>query len=611
MVNLFVVGVVSDPARTEPVRRAIVDAHRRTTPFAAEPHESSLFEGEHTIGASFSVHADRTAIGCYAHRGQETFDTFAGLPRLAGIAAGRGWAEALAAARDDGGFDPRELGGVWALARAGRHEVELHGSSTGSEQLIMARRPGLVLVGNRASLVRLAAWPEFPLAYDTDALTTLCTRGWLAHDRLPFSGLELLPPGVHVRLSPDGVRIERGRGGHPGRPGDATAGDQATDAELATVYDTMADEMVAAAREVGAIGDRPRLELTGDPNTRLSAAVYAAAAVEVTLTTPHAADEPHGIVAAEVAAVMGAAHVCEPVAPVGGSLRSQLDVQVLQGEGVSSVFDPCPPPSATPRTEVVRHAAGALLGGYDNLADGPRPAVADIEQGRRFLDDLTLHNASLLLREEARTAQEQINRRTAEELLDEVGPLSFHELAYLRLREGRGTGANRHAASFGALQFAPMLDDRVLRHLDAIPLEHKRSQRAAFELIDRLSPALARIRFVGSRWRFEQDGPSELLGAADHDAREPLAAAGGPGAAGGWRVGPDGGLPAVLRKRLGEPDRLLDEIVDRRRLQAALARPAPVAERDLRSLFGALTAAHLLGGGWLPKVRRASRRGRD
>lgn len=605
MVNLFVVGVVSDPARTEAVRRAILDAHRRTTPFAADAHDTALFEGEHTVAASFSIHAEQTAIGRYSHRGDDTFDTFAGLPRLGPLAAGRPWATALAAARDDGSLDPDELGGVWALARAGRHEVELHGSSTGSEQLIMARRPGLVLVGNRASLVRLAAWPEFPLAYDTDALTTLCTRGWLAHDRLPFSGLELLPPGVHVRLRPDGVRIDRRRG--PTSAADGAPAGQ----EIAGIYDAMAAELVAAATEAGEVAGRPEVELTGDLNTRLSAAVYAAAGVEVTLVTPHAADEAHALVAAEVAAATGAEHVCEPVAPAGGSLRTQLGVQVLQGEGVSSVFDPCAPLAASPATQVVRHAAGALLGGYDNLAGGPRPPIADTEQGRRFLDDLTLHNATLLLREEARTAQEQINRRTAEELLDEVGELSFHELAYLRLREGRGTGANRHAAAFGALQFAPMLDDRVLRHLDAIPLEHKRSQRAAFELIDRLAPELARIRFVGSRWRFEQDGPSELLGADGYDDRAPLPADSGAGASGGWRVAADGGLPAVLRKRLAEPNRLLDEIVDRRRLEAALQLPAPVGDRDLRSLFGALTAAHLLADEWLPKVRRSARRTRD
>jgi hypothetical protein len=625
VVNLFVVGVVSDPARTEDVRRAIVDAHRRTTPFAAEAHETSLFEGEHTVAASFSIHADETTIGRYSQQGDATFDTFAGLPRLGPLAAGRPWAEALAAARDAGTFDPDELGGVWALARAGRHEVELHGSSTGSEQLIMARRPGLVLVGNRASLVRLATWPEFPLAYDTDALTTLCTRGWLAHDRLPFSGLELLPPGVHVQLSPDGVRIDRRRGALPGldagagRAGghgstgepDAPADTDDTSTEVAAVYDTVAAELVAAAEEAGRVGGRAHLELTGDLNTRLSAAVYAAAGVEVTCVTPHAPDEAHGRVAAEVATAIGAEHVCEPVGPAGGSLRTQLDVQVLQGEGVSSVFDPCPPRSAEPQTQVVRHAAGALLGGYDNLASGPRPPIEDVEQGRRFLDDLTLHNSTLLLREEARTAQEQVNRRTAEELLDEVGPLSFHELAYLRLREGRGTGANRHAAAFGALQFAPMLDDRVLRHLDAIPLAHKRSQRAAFELIDRLAPRLARIRFVGSRWRFEQDGPGSLLEADTYDDRAPLPPDDGPGAAGRWRVGPDGGLPAVLRKRLAEPNRLLDEIVDRRRLEAALQTSAPVGDRDLRSLYGALTAAHLLGDEWLPKVRRAGRRAKD
>lgn len=599
--NLFAVAVVADPARTASVERSIVDAHRRTTPFAGHEHVTETWRGEHVVAASFSIHADRVAIGSYTRTREHAFDTFSGLPRLGGLAGGRPWGDALAGARDDGRFDHRELGGVWAIARATSHEVEVVTSSTGSEPVVMARRPGLVLLANRSSLARLAAWPEFPLAYDTDALTTMCARGWWAHDRVPFSGLELLAPGTRAHVTPHGVDLTLVQ--PLAEPGDAPA----ADADVSDVYDRMAAEMVEAAREVAALGPRPRLELTGDVVTRLSAAVYAAAEVEVTVVTPHDDDHPHAKVAAEVAAEVGMPHECAPVSLAPDELIARLDVQVAQGEGVSNLYDPCPPVRLDPVLEVVRHAGGALLGGYDNLATGPRPPVEDVDAGRAFLDDLALHNHLLLLRDEARTSQQQINRRTAEELLAEAGRLSFHELAYLRLREGRGTGANRQAAAYGTLQVAPVLDDRVLRHLAELPLEHKRSQRAAFELIQRLAPQLARIRFVGSRWRFEQDGPHPSLDPDGWASREPLPAP--PATIGPWRMQQGGGLWSALARQLDAPNNLFDEVIDRRRLTSVLRGEVDLHPRDVLTLYGAATASRLLDDGWVPSG--GSRRHRD
>lgn len=595
--NLFVVGIVGDPARAEALERAVLSAHRTTTPFADQPHQRQVWRRGRVVAASFSIHAEAVAIGRYSHATERAFDTFSGLPRLARLAAGRPWAEALAAARDEGRFDPRELGGVWALARATPEQIEVRSSSTGSEPVMIARRPGLVVLSNRAVLARLAAWPEFPIAYDTDALSTLCTRGWLAHDRVPFTGLELLPPGACTRVTRDGIDIEVTA--HLAEPGEPVP----ADADVTGVYDHLATELVEAAEEVGRLGPRPRIELTGDVVTRLSAAVYAAAGVEFTLVTPHPADDAHARVAAEVATAISAPHECVPVSLPPEQLAAQLTRQVAQGEGMSNIFDPCGPVRLTPDVEVVRHAGGALLGGYDNLVTGPRPPVTTVEQGRAFLDNLALHNWLLLLREEARTAQQQVNRRTAEELLAEVGRLSFHELAYLRLREGRGTGANRQAAAYGALQAAVVLDDRVLRHLGDLPLEHKRSQRAVFELIERLAPALNRLPLVGHRYRFEAEGPSPLLDPDTWQQRAPVPPGGAATPAGSWRTRPDGRLlPAVVR-RLEAPDSLIEEVIDRRKLLEVVQRDGPFETRDIHSLLGTLTARHLLDGEWLPRAR--------
>lgn len=585
--NVFAAALVADPARLDEVERAVLAAHRATTPFAGLPHITVRWRRGHVVAFSFSIHADALGIGAYAHADEHALDAFAGVPRLASLAAGRPWARALA---DERRYDERsldELGGVHTLLHAEEHLVEVRTSATGSEPALVARRPGLVLVANRATLARLAAWPEAGLVVDSDALLPLCAVGWLAHDRWPASGVEALPPGARLRVRPDGVSIERLAVADPA--------DVAGEGDLPALYDRIADEMVAAAREVAGFGRRPELELTGDVVTRLGAAVYRAAGVDVLAVTPAAANDPDAVVAAEVASLAGFAHEARPVAVAGDELLAALDRQVAHAEGTSNLFDPCPPLALDPRIEVVRHAGGALLGGYDNLASGPRPPVATLDEAQRFIDDVTLNNAALLLRPDALTQQRQVSRRLAEAILDAAGPWSFHELVWQWLREGRGTGANRQAAAYGAVQVAPVLDDRVLRLLAAVPLEHKRSQRAAFELMERLAPELARQRFVGARWRFEVGGPDPALEPASWATREPLEAAPAPP---GWRATDGGLLPPALARTLEEPSPAFDEVVDRRKLRELLRAREPLAVRDVRSLYGAVTARHLLEGAW-------------
>lgn len=606
--NLFVAALVADPARTESVERAILAAHERTTPFAAVTHEATTWRRGHVVVASFSIHAAALAIGSYHHATATSFDTFTGLPRLAALASGRPWGPALAEGRASGALDPTSLGGVWTLVHARNDHLEIRSSLTGSETVAIARRPGLVLVSNRAVFARAAAWPDQAVTVDTDALIPLCARGWMAHDRLPFTGLTALPPGAALHATPSGVQVQRTHHLDAAvdavRPGvDDPEDDVGVDevgSDLSRRYDQVAAEMVAAAREVGALGPSPSLELAGDLATRVSAAAYHAAGVEVLATTTGQPDGADATVAAGLAEALGFEHRVTPPRVTARDLPELLRRQVRFGEGLSNVYEPAPPLRDVPSIEVVRHAAGALLGGYDNLADGPREPVTDVDDGQRFLDALTLHNAALVLRDDARIAQQQVNRRIAEELLDEVGRLTFHELAYLRLREGRANGAVRQAAAYGAVQVAPLLDDRVLTSLAAIPLEHKRQQRAAFELIERLAPALNRHPLVGARLRFEAAGPVPWFAPDGWAERAPLPA---PEPDLGWRVDADGRLPSTLTRRLEQHDPLLDEIVDRGRLRAALRAPGPRPARDVRSLFGVATAKELFSGRWLEPAR--------
>ncbi|MFW5724368.1 MAG: ribonuclease R, partial [Halochromatium sp.] len=133
-----------------------------------------------------------------------------------------------------------------------------------------------------------------------------CARGWLGHDRLPFTGLTSLPPGSALEVRPDGTALRRTH--HLDAALDAAPeeeGPGAVPAELAGRYDHIARELVAAAGEVARLGPVPHLEVAGDVTSRLAAAAYHAAGVEVVVTTPADLTAGHREMAARVAGVLG------------------------------------------------------------------------------------------------------------------------------------------------------------------------------------------------------------------------------------------------------------------------------------------------------------------
>ncbi|MEX1178965.1 MAG: hypothetical protein WEB09_10940 [Nitriliruptor sp.] len=597
--NVFTVALVADESRRPDVRRAIEAAHAATTPFVDQPHERCTFDAGHVVATSYAVHGDTTPIGAYARADEHRFDTFAGLPALED--GGRDWAATLAERRGGDAFDVTSLGGSFSLVRASADEIEVHTSSSGCEPVHIARRPGLTVIGNRATAVRAATWPDQPFAYDADALSTLCAVGWLAHDRYPYSGLELLAPGSAMCIRPDGIAV-RSTG-----VGRATATERFDDADpgVDAGYERLTAALVTAAERLRTFaGDRIRLPLGGDPGTRLLATLCAAAGIEVTLT----AGEPHAEVARRVADVLGL-----PVESAAGredaGERNARDVQLRRqawfGEGVASIISPCADLRAEPEVRFGAHGIQVLAGGYSSTGDGPREPVADLGAATKFLDDLALRNGSLLLRDDVRIAQQQINRRTAEELLDEVGPLTYHELAYLRVRVGRGAGAERHADAFGVLDLAPAIDERVLQAVAVLPLDHLRTERTAFEVLRRLQPEVLGIPLAGRRWTFERDAPHPELDPDGWDGRRPSDTTGGPS---GTVSSPQ--EQAWITERLEAPGSLLFETVERAKLLAVLADPGSWSTSHRASLLGAVTARALVDDTWRPADTRRARRRR-
>lgn len=600
--NIYVLAIVADPARLEAVQRAALDGHLQTTPFAHLAHTSETWRAGCVFAASHSIHGEQVSIGRYAWATPETFDTFAGLPLLPQV-GGRSWAQALAEERDGGRLDLAALGGHYAILRATPDRIEAHTSLTGSEPVYIARRPGLVVLSNRASLARLTAWPDFPLAYDSDALTTMCAAGWMAHERVPFTGVELLAPGSHLVASHQGVRIRRYKHLDP-----VTAAGEEVGAldgvGLQTAYDELTAELIDATSLLRSFAPQVRISLTGGKDSRLAAALCHAADVPFVAVTAGPPDHPDVVIAGELARLLEVEHETSPPDQRDIDLGELLDRQVLHGEGCSNIYDPCHILREEADVQYVGHAGAAIKAGYDNLTTGPRPPVTDVDTGRKFLDDLALHNGGMLLREEAFIAQRQANRRMAEELLAEVGRLTFHELAYLRLREGRGTGANRQASAYGTFQIAPFLNDRALQLIAQLPLEHKRTQRAACEIMRRVAPQLATHRFADGRWRFEADGPAEFFEPDTWAQREPLTSTAMTTPIQAWRQDYDGVLRQQVVDRLSPSGSLLEEIVDPRKLAEVLARPAPTKLNAIRSIYGALTARHLVDSSWLPRPAR-------
>lgn len=587
-------------AIVHPHRRGVDDLVAERTlgalePFGIEAEAVEVARRGQVVAVSWAVHPGAFGLGGYTAGDAGHWATYNGYPLLRDPQDDHVGAALLAAFRD--GRLPGDLeGGYYAVAATDGDEVHAITGLSNTEPIYYARSPEATVVGNRASLVQRLAYGGGRYAYDLDALVSMCTTGWPVHLEVPFEGVELLPPGTHLRVG-DG-----GETRHTYRSLPFGAGADASVDEAATV---VAERLKAAATGLARLnGGELELNLSGGKDSRVVVAAAWAAGLKVRCVTSGTETDREVVVAREVAG-----HLDLPLTWTTPQVQAKasrpdipelLDRQVLHGEGMSSIYDPCYPvrsPEAPVR--LVGHGGEIFKGGYDSMKGGRRPPITSPADVERFLENLALPNRAVLTAD-AIARQRRLNAEFAAAFFDAgSAPEDFYDHVYVRLREARGNGVARQASGFGAMLYSPFLDDRALEAVLSTTADARAEQVLYAKVLERFDPALARIRFADSRWRFEESGPVDWFDPDGWEARAPLPAGEKRGGQKGWRQEFDGPLrDPVTDVLFGDPASPLFDLVDREALRAKLDSDEPTPTAMLRTVYGATTVQHLLADAW-------------
>jgi hypothetical protein len=597
--NLFVAASPVDRADVAAYRTALDKVAAITVPFIRQPHEQVIWSGDGVLAASFSIHASHVPIQAYVAADERQFLTFNGMP-LFGQSPERGasWAEQLLKRHRDGTLNFGSMGGYYNLLLAESTRVTAWNCLSRVEPLYWTQTPECAAIGNRASLVYALAHRTTQIEYDTDALITLCLVGWLVHECVPFKGVHLVPNGTRVELH-RGQLTEI-----PYKPYRyvTPCGDPEQRVQL---VGELTEIMVDGLRVFAGFGDELTINLSGGKDSRIMAAMCKAAGVRFRCVTSGQADDREVIVAGEVTRHLQVPHeTSRPTplhAPFEVDLFERVQQHVVQGDGMTSVYDPTYPIRQTPAILLSGHGGECFRGGYDMLRAGSRPVLENRAMVLKFLSDLDLCHGKTLLHPEAIAIQREINEATVDEYVRSGFPWPFfYDYALTKLREGRGVCNLRQAAAFGAFAFSPYLNDCALQIGWRFPLELRKNERLYYEILRRLDPQLAGMRFSDSRWKFEQDGPLPGTEQSEWEARAPLPETPPAQGALSWRLAYDTHLRPIIRDYLlqNRSSRIFD-ILDYHKLESVLNEEPPSRPGILRPVYGILTAAYLVNNDWM------------
>lgn len=480
-------------------------------------------------------------------------------------------------------------GGVWSVGTVedtgAGSRVRAATCASGAEQLFLARFDGGWALGNRALLLHLFCEPAGPRP-DLVGLAGVALTGYCTTDRTAFAGVEAVPVGTTVTLT-------------PGRPPVTRTW---TDGRFhATATADLVQALLDSVGSLRATSTPVRLGLTGGRDSRLVAAVLVRAGVPVDCHTAGFDDDPDVVVARQVAALVGVDH--RVTAPYGATIAgdavdvdvdARLREAVVLADGMLGAYDRVGriddrfQRGLTPFSG----AGGEILRGYyaGALAETTDDAVV------RHLRFRLLTGADRLA-PEVRTAY----RADVEPWFAAArsqGPVAL-ERFYVEQRTRRWTGAARGSASIGSLARRPFLDNRVVALVRSLPLAARTSEEVVARAMDGLVPGLSGLRFAGHRWRFDvepaPDGP-------EHDAwrqRAPLSGRHGDQTTFSWRTD----LPGVrehLRQRVLDAGGATWDLLDRRQVERFLAQE-PAGRADTIRRWHLATVATALEGAFLAR----------
>lgn len=371
--------------------------------------------------------------------------------------------------------------GCFAVFQASEDGVRAATSIAPADPVYYARTPDLDVVGNRALLVRLAAFGG--VRYDVTALQSVARQGYFLSEETPYADVRALPPAS---------RLVAGE-----RP--AVTTEPLPEGTGRTGTRQVADRMRAAVEPLIENPDPVRLTLTGGRDSRLIAALLHGAGIPFRAFTSGFDHHPDVVVARQVAAALGVAH--EVSAP---SLTQEAELSVVHPadrcqnvlrvcEGMLSAYENITGDAPySDRPSLGGHNGEILRGGYLSGMEEATP-----EAVRRRTRSLFLGNRDLF----TSAANEH-----AEELAWSSDSLHVPDHLYVRFRVGRWHAAARAAMLRRGTPVQPFLDNRVVAAVLGLDPGARRSERLVYKLIRTFAPALADVPLEGRQWRFRSEG---------------------------------------------------------------------------------------------------------
>lgn len=496
------------------------------------------------------------------------------------------------------------MGGYYNLLTIENDEVNVYNSITRTEPVYYYENNKCITIGNRASLVFAMANKTLNFEYNLDALISMCTTGWPAHDLVPFKGVKLLDNGSKVS-------VENGRlnvGIY--KPYQFDELDNISNID--EVYDDLCNEFIKGTKILKNFTSNITIGLTGGKDSRLAAALCKEAGIDFSCVTSGGELDRDVIVASEVAKILNVEH--EYTMPKEIKEIPKVDIfeflnrQIIQGEGLSSIYDPCYPVRTKASVQYAGHGGAIYKGGYDNIKGGRRPEIENEQMALRFVNNLNLHNSAKFLTKGAIKTQEKINQDIVNKFFSTNFPQSnFYDYMYTVYREGRGTGSSRQASAYGSFQNSPFLNDNAIIKGLKIPLELRVNHKLYFNVLLRLKPELAYHRFGDSRWKFEENGPEPGTSFEDWKKREPLPETPRLHQAKNWRMGYDTYLREQIKEYLlSDRNNEIFNIVSYSKLEKVLNEPPPTSMSVVKSIYGILGTAYLINNDWFKEYKKPS-----
>ncbi|GAA0927710.1 asparagine synthase-related protein [Nonomuraea longicatena] len=369
--------------------------------------------------------------------------------------------------------------GCFALFQADADGIGAATSIAAADPVYYARTGDLVVVGNRALLVRLAAYGE--VEYDVLALQSVARQGYFLSEETPFAGVRALPPASRLvardRLTVTTEPLPKGTGRGGGE---------------------VADHLVRAVEPLLHSSDEVRVTLTGGRDSRLIAALLTGAGIPYRAFTSGFDDDPDVIVARRVAAALGVEH--------------QVTPPPLTPDNELSVVHPAD------RVHTVLRVCEGMLSAYENITgDAPYSTVprlgghnGEILRGgflsgmRETTPQAVRHRTQTLFLAQRALFTAEANAH-AEQLAWTSDGLDVPDHLYVRFRVGRWHAAARTAMLRRGTPVQPFLDNRVVAAALALDPAFRRSERLVHRLVKSFAPAAAKVPLEGGTWRFRAE----------------------------------------------------------------------------------------------------------